>query len=315
MRRSNTAFVLSLIIHILAIFVFSLFHRGAIERRGIRSIPVELNVEAPEPRLQRKLVELEQPDINPDLRDFETRTTRTVRLDKKIEKRTAYRDVDVSDDDTDIPGIGTEATGIKSTGGFTLRAGARGARRGAKGGKSQLVDFVDRSRGQRKIVYCLDVSASMGAANRLNLARNYLKDSLLELDGQKDNFNVIAFSRSTETFFPSNLLPATKDNLNSALTFLNRYTPQNIQENKKTNLLAVLLKALEMKPNIIALVTDGLPTAGETNPERIIQSVRENNLDGSVRIFAIGMEMDSEQPEAWLLRAIAEGNKGEYQFL
>ena len=88
MRRSNIAFVLSLIIHILAIFVFSLLHREAAERRGIRAIPVELNVKAPEPRLERKVVELEQPDINPDLRNFETRTTRTIKLDKKIDTKT-----------------------------------------------------------------------------------------------------------------------------------------------------------------------------------------------------------------------------------
>ena len=63
----------------------------------------------------------------------------------------------------------------------------------------------------------LIAAASMGAANRLNLARNYLKDSLLALDGKKDSFNVIAFSKSTRAFYSSNLLPATKENLRNAL--------------------------------------------------------------------------------------------------
>jgi hypothetical protein len=37
-------------------------------------------------------------------------------------------------------------------------------------------------------------------------------------------------------------------------------------------------------------------------------------VDGSVGIFAIGMKMSMDQPEAWLLRAIAEQNNGEFQF-
>ena len=160
----------------------------------------------------------------------------------------------------------------------------------------------------------MDVSASMGASRKLNLARNYLKDSLLALDGKKDTFNVIAFAQSVRVFRPGALVPATAENLSDALDFLDEYTPQNIRLNTKTDLLAGLIKALEMEPAIIALVTDGLPTAGVTQPEKIMRMVREKNIGGNVRIFAIGMEMDLEQPEAWLLRAIAEQNKGEFQF-
>ncbi len=322
MRRSNTTFVrsniafrVSIVIHVLAALIFAQLYREAAIRKGTRSIAVDLNVKVPEPRLQRKMVEIEQPDINPEVRTVDRRTAREMKIDKEMDRTTAYRDVNVTDDATNIPGIETAASGFSTGDSYGLRSRARGARRSIKGGRSQLVEFVDKSRGKRKIVYCLDVSASMGAANRLNLARNYLKDSLLELDSKKDNFNVITFSKSTRTFYSSNLLPATKENVQSALDFLNEYTPQNIKANTKTNLLAVLIRALEMKPNIIALVTDGLPTAGVTNPEKIIQTVREKNLDNSVSIFAIGMEMDVEQPQAWLLKAIAEGNRGEYQFL
>ena len=315
MRRSNIAFIISLVIHVLAALIFANLYREGIIRRGDRSISVDLNVKAPEPRLKRKMLDIEPPNVDPQLRKVDRRTPREKKLDKEMDRTTAYRDVDVTDDYTNIPGLETAATGLKTGDSFGLRSRARGARPGVKGGRNQLVEFVDKSRGKRRIIYCLDVSASMGAANRLNLARNYLKDSLLALDGKKDSFNVIAFSKSTRTLYSSDLIPATKENVRSGLDFLNEYTLQSIKENKKTNLLGVLLRALEMKPNIIALVTDGLPTAGVTNPEEIIQTVREKNLDGNVRIFAIGMEMDVEQPEAWLLKAIAEGNKGEYQFL
>ena len=314
MKRSNTALIVSLIIHVLAALIFAQIYRQGVVRQSVRSIDVLLDVEIPEPRLQRKVVKIEQPDLDSERRTVDRRTTRVIRIDKQMDRKTAYRNVAVTDDSTEILGIETHAD-LPSDGSFTLRSGARGARRGMKGGNNQLIEFVDKSRGNRKIIYCLDVSASMGSADRLNLARNYLKESLLALDEKKDSFNIITFSKSTRTLYSSDLLPVTKENLRSAQSFLNEYTPQNIKENTKTNLLAVLVNALEKKPNIIVLVTDGLPTAGVTNPEKIIQTIREKNIDDSVRIFAIGMEMDAELPEAWLLRTIAEQNRGEYQLL
>lgn len=314
MKRSNTALIVSVVIHVLAALIFAQIYRQGVVRRGVRSIDVLLNVEISEPKLRKQVVEIEQPDMDSQRRTVARQTARVVKIDKQMNRTTAYRDVAVTDDSTEILGIETHAD-LPSDGSFTLRSGARGARRSIKGGTNRLVEFVDKSRGKRRIIYCLDVSASMGSADRLNLARNYLKESLLALDEKKDSFNIITFSKSTRTFYPSGLLLVTKENLRSAQDFLNEYTPQNIKKNTKTNLLAVLISALEKKPNIIVLVTDGLPTAGMTNPEKIIQTVREKNIDGSVRIFAIGMEMDAELPEAWLLKTIAEQNRGEYQLL
>lgn len=314
MKRSNTALIVSAVIHVLAALIFAQIYRQGVVRRDVRSIEVQLNVEIPEPKLRKQVVEIEQPDLDSQRRTVDRRIARVVKIDRQMDRKTAYRDVAVTDDSTEILGIETHAD-LPGDGSFTLRSGARGARRGIKGGNNQLIEFVDKSRGKRRIIYCLDVSASMGSADRLNLARNYLKESLLALDEKKDSFNIITFSKSIRTLYSSDLLPVTKENLRSAQRFLNEYTPQNIKGNTKTNLLAVLVNALERKPNIIVLVTDGLPTAGVTNPEKIIQIIREKNIDDSVRIFAIGMEMDAELPEAWLLKTIAEQNRGEYQLL
>ncbi len=244
--RSNIAFIVSLVIHVLAALIFAQLYREGIIRKGTRSIDVDLNVKVPEPKLRKKVLELEQREINRELRTVDRRTPRERKIDKEMDRTTAYRDVDVTDDAANIPGLDTAASGFTTGESYGLRSRVRGAGRSMKGGKSQLVEFVDRSRGKRKIVYCLDVSASMGAANRLNLARNYLKDSLLELDDKKDYINVIAFSNSTRTFYSSDLLAATKENVRSALGFLNEYTPQTIKENKKTNLLAVLVRAFRI---------------------------------------------------------------------
>ena len=315
MNRSSTAFIISLIIHALAALILLYVHREGVVRWGSRAIPVEFNVKTPEPRLEEKKPKFQPVEVNPERRSTKRGSSpRLIKIDQKMDRTTAHRDIIVVEESDVPPGMEMSEGGVGIEDLLSNQPGARGAGRNAKDGKSQLAEFVDKSKGKRRIVYCMDVSASMGAANKLNLARNYLKDSLLALDSKKDTFNVIAFAKGVRVFRPDTLVPATKENLADALDFLDEYTPQNIQSNTKTDLLAALVQALEMEPSIIAMVTDGLPTAGVTHPEKIIQSVHEKNIGGSVRIFAIGMEMDLEQPEAWLLRAIAEQNNGEFQF-
>lgn len=315
MKHSNVAFLISLIVHTLAALILVVVHREGVVRRDIRGIPVEFNVKAPEPRLEEKKPKFEPVELNPDRRSVKRASSiRLMKIDQRMDKTTAYRDIIVTEESEAPSGMEMSEEGIRLGDLLPTRSGARGAGRNVKGGKSQLVEFVDKSKGKRRIVYCMDVSASMGASSKLNLARNYLKDSLLALNGKKDTFNMVAFAKDVRVFHPGDLVPATQENLANALRFLDEYTPQSIKSNTKTNLLGALIRALEMKPSIVAMVTDGLPTAGVTHPEKIIQSIREKNADGNIRIFAIGMEMDMEQPEAWLLRAIAEQNNGEFQF-
>jgi len=315
MRHSHTALIVSLIIHILgAIILLHVRGEGAI-RRGYRALYVDLNVKAPEPRLLS-----EKPKINPVELNHDRRATtrqqfpKLVKFDRKMDRRTAYQDIIVTRESEapDSMEISEEDTNMSDL--LPNRSGIRGAGRNIRGGKSQLVEFVNKSRGKRRVIYCMDVSASMGAANKLNLARNYLKDSLFSLDSKKDEFNVIAFAQNARIFRSGGVVSATKGNIDAAMDFLDEYTPQNIETNRKTNLLSPLIRALDMEPSVIALVTDGLPTAGETNPELLLQRIREGN-NGKIGIFAIGMEMDMDQPEAWLLKAIANQNNGEFQFL
>ncbi|MBD3182353.1 VWA domain-containing protein [Candidatus Poribacteria bacterium] len=315
MRRANSAFIISLILHIVGIFMLSFFYRESAVRSGDSGIDVQFDIQAPTPKIR-----MDKPDFKPiDLNPTERKTSRkqvdrAIKPDMKMAKTTAYKDIAVTDESSVIYGMDTGSSKLDTSGDYTLDTDASGAGRRFKGIQSQLVDFVDKSKGKRKIVYCLDVSASMGSANKLNNARGYLKDSLLNLKEDEDSFNIIAFSNTVKVFNQGGLLPVTDANVSAAMKFMDEYTPQGITNNKKTDLLSPVLKALEMDPNIIAMVTDGLPTAGETNPEKILQDIQQINANNDARIFAIGMGMDTDQPEAWLLKAIADQNKGEFQF-
>lgn len=315
MKLSRPSFLISLIIHILAALIFIQIHTEGRIRHGYSAIPVMFKVETPAPRIDKP----EKPrfkieNIQPVQRaNTRVQPRRFMRIDQKMVTTAAYRDVVVSEYTGVLPNVEVPQGDLQANGTFDFRSRGMGAGSNIRGGKNQLVEFVDKSKGKRNVVYCLDVSASMGAANKLNLARNYMKDSLLALDSEKDVFNIIAFDKVIRVFRPGTMVTVTRENLDAAMAFMDHYTPQSIMENTKTDLLSALIQALEMKPNVIAIVTDGLPTAGITQPEKILQGIAEKNPGGKIRIFAIGMEMDLEQPEAWLMKAIAEQNSGEFQ--
>ncbi len=316
MRRSNLAFMISLIVHLIAGLIFMNVHRKEIVRYGKPSIAIEFNVKAPEPKIEKVKPKIEPLKIDTIQRKTDVLySSRPLPLSANTQLAvvTAAKNISAKGESTTLPfGIQLPQGSLGSGASFDGSVRARGAEGYGRGGKSQLIDFVDRTKGKRDIIYCLDISASMGSANKLNLSRNYLKDSLLALN-ENDRFNIIVFSKNYEVFNENGFLQATKENILKAMSFLDSFTPQSIRTNTKTDLLSPLLFALDMKPMIIVAVTDGLPTSGVINPEKILQNLKEKNTNGT-KIFAIGMEMDQDQPESWLMKAIAEQNGGEYQF-
>lgn len=314
MNYSNKALIISLVVHAILLVLLASFHVKSKVREGKPSIGVLFEVKAPPPKLERPKLRIEPQKLELTPKETE-RSYRPaepkLKIDSQMVVATANRNVSARER-TALPfGLQAPIDSLKTSETFSGGLRAVGARRYTRT-SNRLVEFIDRERGARSIVYCLDVSASMGASNRLNLSRNYLKESLLALN-ENDKFNVIAFSKDLEILSPSEMLKATKENVMIAMEFLDRFTLQSIKLNTKTDLLSPILRALDMRPSVIVVVTDGLPTAGVVQPERIVQIVKERNVGGT-KIYAIGMEMDEEQPEAWLMKNIAMETNGEYQF-
>ncbi len=125
-----------------------------------------------------------------------------------------------------------------------------------------IINFLNEFDGLRQVVYCLDVSASMQAPGlkKLELAVQSIKDSLLVLD-DADEFNIVTFSARAQSW-KRDLVKATLKNEQAAAKYLDRFTPERIINNQGTNLLGAIGEALEIKPSVIILVTDGLPAVG-----------------------------------------------------
>ena len=183
-----------------------------------------------------------------------------------------------------------------------------------------MIKYLNSLDGPQDVVYCLDISASMQAAglNKLVLAINAVKDSVLML-GSDDNFNIIPFSTNAR-MMSERLLEANELNIKRALNYLDTFTPETIQYNRGTNILAALDRALKDDSSVIFLVTDGLPTTIkgqdiETDTETILEYVRQRNTKNA-RIFVVALEVDPiRSPGGHLLTSLAYEHNGEIKIV
>lgn len=143
----------------------------------------------------------------------------------------------------------------------------------------------------KDVILVLDVSGSMQGAkiDQAKRALGYVLDQL----NANDRFNIILFSTSTSAY-ASSLRPASarEDGRN----FVSR-----IRAEGSTDINRALLEAMAMadpstslraeRPTIVIFLTDGLPTTGETNAQRIIANVT-NVAPKNVRLFTFGVGDD-----------------------
>ena len=229
---------------------------------------------------------------------------------------------------TDGRGLVTGRVRAKGDGMGRFRGDGQGGGDGLLGGGGKsgtsdrlgIIDFLNEFGGPKDVVYCLDVSASMQAAglNKLELAVNSLKDSVLMLSDQ-DTLNVVAFSTQANVMHKE-MLPANVPNIERALRYLDRFTPERILSNTGTNILTALEVALTLDPSVIVLITDGLPTADpnypiEINKDVILEKVREKNVNNAI-IYVVALEIDIKRsPGAKLLVSLAEEHNGKIKVI
>ncbi|KAK7127504.1 hypothetical protein R3I93_020175 [Phoxinus phoxinus] len=133
----------------------------------------------------------------------------------------------------------------------------------------------DVSRIPKNVVFIIDRSGSMNG-RKMHQTRLALLKILSDLDGD-DHFGLITFDSEVKTW-KNELLKATKENLETAKSFV-----KEIRDRGATDINAAVLAGVDMihrhpreeTASILILLTDGDPTSGETNKERIMANVRE----------------------------------------
>lgn len=212
-------------------------------------------------------------------------------------------------------GLGSMLFGNDGEGGLLGGGGNPG-----DGDPLDIIDFL-RSKGDGgRIVYVLDVSASMGAAglHKLGLAKESLVDHIYLLSEQ-DEFNIVTFS-SNISHMGTAAIPATAENLGKAEGYLAGFTQASIGRNLGTNTLGALQAAFGMGPDVVVLLTDGVPTSAggqivETDPDKIIRAAHASNRTDAA-LFIVGLEIDNlGGPGELLLRQLAEDTGGKVKFV
>jgi Ca-activated chloride channel family protein len=140
----------------------------------------------------------------------------------------------------------------------------------------------------KDIVFVFDRTGSM-SGEKIEQAKEALKFCVERLNPD-DRFNVIVFNESPDLLW-RDLQLATEANKREAIRFAEQLTAQG-----GTNINEALLTALPLltdreRPRFVMFLTDGLPTVGETNVDRILANVRKAN-EARVRIFVFGVGYD-----------------------
>lgn len=152
----------------------------------------------------------------------------------------------------------------------------------------------------RDVVLVLDTSGSMQGQKiaQAKSALNFVLDHL----NPGDRFDIVAFNSTTRTFASS---LRGLSSLNDARDFV-----ASLRAEGSTNINRALLEALSTvdpsRPTAVLFLTDGLPTTGETDTQRIIGNVTRA-AGNNVRLFAFGVGNDVNTS---LLDTLSERLKG-----
>jgi Ca-activated chloride channel family protein len=156
----------------------------------------------------------------------------------------------------------------------------------------------------KDIVFVLDTSGSMAEEGKMEKARSALLFGIRNLrDG--DKFNVISFA-GEEHLMEANLIVADASGRKRGEEFVKKFTPTG-----GTNINDALRAALKQfdssdRPKMLVFMTDGLPTVGESNVDKIISNAKDIKVE-DLRLFTFGVGYDVNTK---LLDKLAEENSG-----
>ncbi len=173
---------------------------------------------------------------------------------------------------------------------------------------SPEIKAAEEKRPPKTIVFVVDRSGSM-SGKKMEQAKEALKFVINNLR-ENDLFNIVAYDSSVESFKPE-LQRFDDETREAALGWI-----EGIFAGGSTNIDGALKTALAMiqddsRPNFIVFLTDGKPTAGETNEAKIVQNSTANNkMKTRLISFGVGYDVNSR-----LLDRLSRDNRGQSEYV
>lgn len=159
----------------------------------------------------------------------------------------------------------------------------------------------------RDLTLVLDVSGSM-SGSKIVQAQDALRQFLGTL-GEQDRFRMIAFSNRVVAYRPD-WTPAAPAEIEQASGWVDA-----LHASGGTNISGALTEAFrldspEPRLPIVVFITDGQPSAGETDPERIAQMAEQ--VRGRARVFTFGVGYDVN---TYLLDRLSAAGRGTTEYV
>jgi Ca-activated chloride channel family protein len=159
----------------------------------------------------------------------------------------------------------------------------------------------------RDLSFVVDVSGSM-SGQKLDQAKSALRQALGTLR-QEDRFRLVAFSNSVRNF-REGWAPATPEMVRQARSFVDA-----LEADGGTNIAGALDAVLgttvaEGRLPIVLFLTDGIPSVGEEQPDRIAATAA--GRIGRSRVFTIGLGPDVN---TYLLDRLAKEGRGAAEYV
>ena len=170
-------------------------------------------------------------------------------------------------------------------------------------------NIAERELVNKDIVFVLDTSGSMNEEGKMEKARAALLFGVRTLrDG--DRFNIINFA-GEEHLMETGLIAADAAGKRRGEDFVNKLTATG-GTNINDSLVAALKQfGVSPRPQMLVFMTDGLPTVGEQNIERIVANVNKAKA-ADIRLFAFGVGYDVNTQ---LLDKLAAENSGAADYI
>jgi len=145
----------------------------------------------------------------------------------------------------------------------------------------------------KDVVFVFDTSGSMADGDKIGQARRALEFCLRNLD-PRDRFGIVRFATEAEAF-STDLMPADDASRERAIAFVKGFKPIG-----GTAIAAALTTGLKLatsapgadRPCFVVFLTDGLPTVGTTEVEKIVAGVTDSVGTRAVRVFCFGVGTD-----------------------
>lgn len=162
----------------------------------------------------------------------------------------------------------------------------------------------------KDIVFCADTSGSMLNGNKMEQARAALKYCVENLR-PGDRFNIVDFSTGVRAFQDGKLVDFTDETKAAALNYVKKLNARGGTAINDALEQSLALLTDDERLKMIVFATDGFPTIGERDPEKILRDVAKKN-GKDVRIFVFGEGFDVNTK---LLDFLALNHRGEADYV